>query len=512
MASFFSFLTHKKIPSPSTFRSLLRGPLTLYRGLVYGVLIAAATIIFILIVTVHNSFLVTVPARGGTLVEGVIGAPKTINPILAMTDTDAALTRLVYAGLMKELGDGTIVPEIAESSVLSPDSRTYTVTLRPTKFHDGKPLTSKDVLFTVGKLQNSALNPSHTEYWRDVGVETPNEQTVVFTLPAPRTDFLNRLTIGILPEHVWAEIPDETFASARQNLHPIGAGAFKLVGVETNESIVSVLTLKRNHRYVLGSPLLKTLLIKIYANQEKLMSALNNGDVLLTAALLPQTLSTKTPSGYTVEEVPGSTEAVLYHMRGDRGALANAALVTVLSQYIDKEQIIAIVEHGFGAPLDTAAAPKNTIEEAHARLETLGYRLHNGTLMKNGTPVGFSIATINTPEALALARAFATEVRALGITVSVRNFDPGFFQSALAERSFSAVLIKGPAPSDDYEAILPLYRATTPFVLKTSAHGIIQNVLISPVLRYANVHQWYTNTDRLYPWLAQERLPKQPNY
>lgn len=489
----------------------MRGPLTVYRALAYGFFITVLTVIFMIIITAHNSFLVTVPARGGSLTEGVIGAPKTINPILAMTDTDMALTRLVYAGLMKELPDGNIIPEIAESYTLSPDGRIYTIKLRETKFHDGKKLTSGDVLFTVAKLQNSALNPSNTVYWSDVGVETPDEYTVVFTLPTPRGDFLRRLTIGIIPEHVWADIADDAFTTAAENVHPIGAGAFELVGTDTSGSIANLLTFERNNRYVLGSPLLKTLYVRIFSNQAQLMDAVASGDIDMTTALLPTKLGSQEPEGFTLTAVPGLQDATLYHLRGDTGALANAALVTILSQYVDKERIIAIVEHGFGAPLSTAVTPKNTLEETRARLETLGYRLVNDTLVKNGSPVGFSIATVNTPEAIALARAFADEVRTLGITVSVRSFDQGFFQAAVAERAFSAVLIKGTTPAAVYEAVLPLYRATTPFVTKTTAHGIIPTVLISPVLRYANVSTWYTNTDRLYPLLAKERLPEQ-NY
>lgn len=505
MASFFSFLTNKKIPSLSTLRTLLRGELTVYRKLALGLFIAILATAFFTLAAFHNSFLVTVPAPGGALTEGIIGAPKSINPILAVTDTDIALTKLVYAGLMKETADGDIILELAEGYTLSPDSRTYTFTLKETKFHDGKKLTSQDVLFTVGKLQNSALNQNHTAYWSLVGVEAPDERTVVFTLPAPRTDFLARLTIGILPEHVWAEISDEAFATAPENVQPIGAGAFELVRTDTKNGIANFLVFKRNQHYVLGAPLLKKLSVHIFSNQRELMDAMNEGDLDFTFALTPGTVGTSTEDDYTVVPVKSATKATLYHLRGDGGALANAAFVTVLAQYIDKERIIAIVENGYGTPLEERDSPKETSEETYARLERLGYQLKNGTLMKNGSSVGFSIATINTPTTIALANALAEEVRALGVTVSVRSFDPGFFQSALATGAFNAVLAKGAAPSENYEAILPLYTTTIPFVTKTDAHGIIPTVLISPVLRYANVHQWYTNTDRLYPLLAKKR-------
>ncbi|HEY0980210.1 MAG TPA: ABC transporter substrate-binding protein [Candidatus Paceibacterota bacterium] len=505
MASFFSFLSHKKIPSPQKLRALLRGEMTAYRKLAIGLFIAVLTAAFFTLVAFHNSFLVTVPAPGGALSEGIIGAPKSINPVLAMTDTDIALTHLIYAGLMKETSAGDIIPELAESYTLSPDSRTYTVTLRDAKFHDGKKLTSNDVLFTVGKLQNSALNPAQTAYWGDVGVETPDEATVVFRLPSPRADFLRRMTVGILPEHVWADIADENFATAPENVHPVGAGAFKLARTASERGVATLLVFKRNHNYVLGAPLLKKLSVHIFNNQNELMSAVEDGDVDVTLALAPETLRDSADAEYSVAPITTPTEATLYHLRGDGGALANAAFVTVLAQYIDKERIIDIVENGYGTPIEESGSLTKENENAHDRLLALGYRLQNGTLMKNGSSVGFSIATINTPSNTALANALAEEVRALGVTVSVRSFDPGFFQSALASGAFNAILAKGASPSNAYEAVIPLYTTTIPFVTKTDAHGIIPPVLISPVLRYANVNDWYVNTDRLYPGLAKKK-------
>lgn len=512
MASFFSFLTHKKIPSLSTLRTLLRGELSAYRKLALGLFIAILATVFCLLAAFHNSFLITVPAPGGALAEGIIGAPKSINPVLAVTDTDIALTRLIYAGLMKETASGDIIPELAESYTLSPDSQTYTFTLRDAKFHDGKKLTSNDVLFTVEKLQNSALNPAHTSYWSLIGVETPDEHTVVFSLPAPRADFLRRLTIGILPAHVWTEISDEAFATAPENVQPIGAGAFELVRTDSEKGIARKLVFKRNPRYVLGAPLLKKLSVHIFSNQRELMNAMHEGELDFTLALTAGTVGTSKENDYTVLPVKSATEATLYHLRGDGGALANAAFVTVLAEYIDKERIIAIVENGYGTPLEEQGSLERTTENALARLLALGYTRTNGTLMKNGSPVGFSIATTNTPTTIALANALAEEVRTLGVTVSVRSFDPGFFQSALASGAFNAVLAKGAAPSENYEAVLPLYTATIPFVTNSSAHGIIPSVLISPVLRYANVNDWYTNVDHLYPGLAKKKLQENTIY
>jgi peptide/nickel transport system substrate-binding protein len=78
-----------------------------------------------------------------------------VNPLLAASDIDRDLTELVYAGLMTRDERGTLIPELAESYTLSDDGTTYTFTLRRgLTFHDGAPLTSADIVFTITETTN----------------------------------------------------------------------------------------------------------------------------------------------------------------------------------------------------------------------------------------------------------------------------------------------------------------------------------------------------------------------
>lgn len=505
MATFFSFFINKRIPSPKTIRALLHGPLTLYRAAVYVFFACVLVLIFLILITINNSFLVTVPARGGSVTEGIIGAPQTMNPVLATTETDKALSTLAYAGLMKTMTDGTIVAELAEDYTLSLDGRTYTFTLKKSVFHDGKKLTSRDVAFTVSKLQNSALNPSQALYWSNITIETPDESTVVFTLPSPRNNFLERATVGILPEHVWNDMTDEEFVTSKKNLSGVGAGPFDVTRVRKINGVVEKIVLKRNPHYVLGAPLLKKMKVAVFDNQQELSKAIQDKDISFTSQLLPQTLTTNTlPKQFTASQVPSAQYVTLYHLRGSGGTLSNALLVTTLSQYIDKNKIIATVENGYGEAQDASATPLE-IQEVQARLASAGYQLKNDSLTRAGSSVGIAIATTNDPSLVALANTLATELRALGITVSIRNFDQGFFKTELENNTFNTVLLKGVEPPSSYGVALPLYATTIPFVVKSGTTIPTPAILISPTLRYANIHEWYTNTDKLYPWLIRNK-------
>ena len=64
---------------------------------------------------INKSFMISVPMEGGSIREGIIGTPRFVNPVLASTEADRALVSLIYSGLMRKKGDGTIIPDLAES-------------------------------------------------------------------------------------------------------------------------------------------------------------------------------------------------------------------------------------------------------------------------------------------------------------------------------------------------------------------------------------------------------------
>src|SRR3989338_467793 len=91
-------------------------------------LLSISTII--LLFKINNQFLITVPNKGGSLSEGIIGTPRFVNPILALSEADRDLTALVYSGLMRKTPEGDLIPDLAESYEVSDDGLTYIFILR----------------------------------------------------------------------------------------------------------------------------------------------------------------------------------------------------------------------------------------------------------------------------------------------------------------------------------------------------------------------------------------------
>ncbi|TAK57709.1 hypothetical protein EPO17_01290, partial [Patescibacteria group bacterium] len=135
---------------------------------------------------VNKSFMVEVPALGGTLEEGIIGTPRFINPVLALGDADRDLTTLVYSGLLKVNTHGELVPDLAESYTVSPDGLEYSFILRKTAlFHDDAPVTAEDVEFTIQKIQDPAIKSPKRANWDGVTVHKVDDHHIVFILKKP---------------------------------------------------------------------------------------------------------------------------------------------------------------------------------------------------------------------------------------------------------------------------------------------------------------------------------------
>jgi peptide/nickel transport system substrate-binding protein len=485
MASFFSFITTKKFPSQKTLRELLRGPLTFFSALFYVISFLICATVFILIIVINNHFLVTVPARGGNLTEGVIGAPEFINPITATTDTDLRLTSLVYGSLMQTQPDGTSTTELAQSYTVSPDGKTYTLTLLPgTMFDDGKPLTSDDVLFTVTKLQDDNVS-SASHYWQAISVDNPNPSTVVFTLPAADTTFLSHLNFGILPKHIWQNVSDENFDTTRYNLHPVGSGLFKVSRLSYHGGIPFSVVLTRNKHAVQGKPLLDSLTMNFYANQSDLLNAINDHDIDFSYDITPDTLAAgQLMPDLSVQSVPTDQTVDIYRANNDT-SLSSGTSIAAISETIDKNAIIAKVQDGYGTPAGAQLnSPGNSAASSTAKL-----------------PVkGLSLAVENDSTLLLAAQTFAGQLARYGLTVSVNAFDPGTFQADIAAGAFPLFLARS---SDQdipltYALTIPLYTESLPYIFNTNVHLIPPETYQSPAMEYEDVQNWYTRTDKLW--------------
>jgi peptide/nickel transport system substrate-binding protein len=168
--------------------------------------------------------------QAGTYVEAMLGAPRFVNPLLATSDTDLDLSHLVYSGLTRVDDSGNLAPDMASRWEVSPEARVYTFTLKSDlRWHDGESLTADDVLFTIEQLRRSDFpgDPMLAAPWKDVKLEAPTRQTVIFRLPQPNAAFLQHTTLGILPRHLWGDSQAGPLATSELNRAPVGSGPWR---------------------------------------------------------------------------------------------------------------------------------------------------------------------------------------------------------------------------------------------------------------------------------------------
>jgi len=195
-----------------------------YKIWVFVVLVAFVSMVMI-VSKLNNSFMVEVPAKGGSITEGIIGTPTLVNPVLALSDADKDLTTLVYSGLMRKTPEGEFIPDLAESYEMSPNGMTYTFVLKKDlKFHDGAKLTADDVIFTIEKIKDPLIKSPRKLGWDGISVSKTDDYTVVFNLNQPYISFLDNTVIGILPMHIWKNINGAEFNFIHFILYTVWSG------------------------------------------------------------------------------------------------------------------------------------------------------------------------------------------------------------------------------------------------------------------------------------------------
>ena len=219
---------------------------------------------------------------GGEYTEGLVGAPQVINPILPSgNDVDGDIGRLVYSGLTRENLKYEYVPDLAERFEISADQKTYTFYLRQgIKWHDGVDFSADDILFTIATIQNPAVKSPLRDIWRNVKAEKIDDNTVRFTLAEASAPFISYLTVGILPEHLWRDIPISGFNLTDLNLRPVGTGPFVFTSFSRDRrGIIKSYILSANGDYYAAKPNIQKITFKFFPDPNSAVAALNNKGV-----------------------------------------------------------------------------------------------------------------------------------------------------------------------------------------------------------------------------------------
>lgn len=418
----------------------------------------------------NDRYLTVTPTNGGTLVEGIIGTPRFVNPVLAATRADLDITALIYSGLMKINPEGELVPHLAESVTVNDEGTIYNIMMRKdVRFHDGTPLTARDVAFTIALAQDATLKSPLRGNWVDIVVEEINEYELNIVLEEAYAPFIENLTLGILPHHIWGELPTEQIPFSERNTNPIGSGPFNIKSIVRNKSgIIESYTLSQFISIIEPTKIANIQTI-FYSSEDELVNGYRAGE-FHSSAYLPSTFThtlTNTNKNITVTELSLPRVFAIFINQNHTPALRDLSVRNALSVAINRDVIIQDILYNYGVPTtyplpakhfavqSTSSTPEitkvdsatSTTAQAVAILEEAGWRKNDNGIWEKRiggemTPLQITLRTTNNSISRQTAEAVAKDWRGIGVQVQLEQFEQtDLLQNIVRPREFQTLLL-----------------------------------------------------------------------
>ena len=394
---------------------------------------------------------------GGVYVEGVIGNISTLNPLLAASEPEQAVSRLLFSSLYNYDVTGALHTDLAESMTVK-DDKVYTIKLRNAVWHDGKKLTAEDVVYTINLIKNPQVRSPLRVNWLDISARAIDDSTVEFMLPAVYAGFSHALTFPVIPKHILQSVSPSSMREADFSSNPVGSGPFAVKRVQTSESTSStdVVRMEPNTKYYGAVSTLSRLELRAYGNESLLVKAVNSGEVSAASGLSLSAADNIKSKQYSTKHWL-LNKGVYLLMNNRSQTLQDARVRRALRYATDTSSIRATVGDNV-ARLDTPilqsqiaqklpAAPDYNLDKAKALLKEAGWTYNQGQWKgKDGRPLAVAVTTSSgRDEYKKIVDVLKQQWSKLGVDVQLREIDTSstttsFVQSVLQPRDYDALL------------------------------------------------------------------------
>lgn len=322
-----------------------------------------------------------------TIIFGIAdNVPGIFNPLIATKTTDQDINKVIYPSLLEIDSDGNLQPYLAESYEV--DDLTITFHLQENAvWHDGEPVTAEDVAYTFtciidpnftgtsyNKISCIKGAAAYHEGTADSveGIKVIDEHTIQFELESVYAPaFTDIATRGILPEHVWGEIPVGEFENQVDLMkQPIGCGPYKVEEYVEGQQ----LKLVANEDFFLGAPKTENLVIKI-VSADSILAEYKNGtiDIVSVKDLTSDDISTLTDDlGLETVQFPNNVYRYIgINLRKE--VFQDKNLREALIYAIDREQIVETLIEGKGSTIDAPFLPVGWAKADESKLTKRDY-------------------------------------------------------------------------------------------------------------------------------------------
>jgi len=400
--------------------------------------------------TLHHGGIVTIGHSSGK--------PAIINPILTSETISVTLMNLIFSSLVEIDGTGKPVPDLARNWDVSKDGLVWTFSIRDdVRFHDGYPLTARDVEFTYRSIMDPEnMSPMAESYKLIDRIEAEGDYIFRVVLKYPFAPFAHRISWPIVPMHLLenAKLDNTPF-----NRQPVGSGPFKLVDWTEDDTIVLDANRGYFHR---GRPILDSLIFKAYSDREAALQAIAKGEMDVALNLVSSDLLfVSRRGGFRIYSAPGASYyAIIFNLNSP--PFKDIRVRMALDHAIDRESIVNNQLKGYSS---ICTGPFNVNSWAYnPEIQPTPYRMDyvkgllsqagwedtdgDGILDKDGMPFEFSLTVPGTSDSLErIALAIRAQLMKAGIRVKLVHTDG----SGMYRTPFQAILAKISAGADpDY--------------------------------------------------------------
>ncbi|MDE1155655.1 MAG: ABC transporter substrate-binding protein [Acidobacteriaceae bacterium] len=402
--------------------------------------------------------------------------------------TDAQSERigaLIYDPLVHRDASFHLTPWLA-SSWTQPDSTTWIFRLRPhVLFHDGHPLTSKDVAWSIRSLTNGALITSKAGAFAGLTrIETPDPLTLILHTKAPDASLLFNLSDGLFGVV-------EEGAGRDEGLHPIGTGAFRFVSQVQDKDVV----LERNVSYWNGAPSIPRLIFDV--TPDNITTALElkkrSADVESNAITLDEVHALQNVSGLTTLSVP-STTVIYAQFNVEDPALRDPRVRQAIAYALDKPALIQSLWRGQARAADTLLPPGHWARAASEELQQYPHsadqakRLLDQAGLKpdaSGVRLRFTLKTSTDETTRLLAQALQQQLAVAGIDMSIRPSEFGTFYADITKGAFQMYILRWTGASNLDPDIFRYAYASASMPPKGANRGHYYNAAVNALLAQA---------------------------
>jgi len=414
---------------------------------------AGVSFLFLLAVKYFNDTKL-IPTFGGHYIEGVVGKINQINPALSFNNNiERDLLKLFYPSLMinsYEYG-------LALSSSVSQDQKEYLFSLRQdAKWEDGQPITADDVIFTFELIKNPLYKSPLKSNWEEVKIEKVSDYQVKFILPNPYPLFIENLTAGILPKHIWQGLSPEEFSKSIYNLQPLSGGPYILENIvrapqiknqPLSEVKIKKIELKRNEKYFGPKPYIEKVTLVFFDDENQMLQSLKRGNI--DGALFNDTgiFAKVQKPDINLFNLKFPRYYALFFNQSKSDTLKNIKIRQIIAMAVDRRKLIEKVFHGY-AELISSPIPINGFFNIGG-IEQVDYDIQKAKVMledlanttKTKLDLALSLAVPKDEILIKVADFIKDSLEQIGFSVKIESFDlKTLFESIIKERDYQMLI------------------------------------------------------------------------